>query len=105
MAPLNISAACGWEYPGTVAFNPYPANASEFECLSASSPVGPGYYETFNGASYLADAGLASGGGAGSSGLPDFVDSAGGGSEVIYSSPVGSFDVAESGSLATGGAI
>ncbi len=120
-SPINMQAACNATYgPNALAFVENPNDAYSWVCVSA--PTGS-YFETFDGNTYLAlgdgggsgglpdfvflgaDGTLALGGGGGSGGLPDFVYVPSDGSSVTYSTPNGGFDVAESGSLANGGAV
>jgi uncharacterized protein YjbI with pentapeptide repeats len=121
--PLNMQAACNAQYgAGAIAFVGSPNDAYSWTCVSAPSGS---FYETSNGNTYLADGGLGGGGGSlpdfvflgadntlvadgglsGGGSLPDFVSTPGDGSSVTFSTPSGGFIVAESGSLATGGAI
>lgn len=134
-APISIQAACDHQYPGTVAYLADPNDAYTWSCVtlqgatstSTFTVTNGGYYGTLpDGTTLLADGGFGGGGGlpdfvyqgtdgtlladgglGGGGSLPDFVyDSTGTpGGSVTYSTPLGGFEVAESGSLATGGAI
>ena len=121
-AGFNMQAACNAQYGlNALAFLKNADDAYSWVCVA---PFPPSYTETFQGNTYLAAAGSLSGvlpnfvylgadnalladlgGGGGSSGLPDIIESAGDGSSVTFSTPSGGFTVAESGSLATGGAV